>query len=230
MAIIGWGKYKAEFSKLDSAGAVSSWTEFGVIKEGTGLLTSEEGTKLEAPGEGGEMVAVKYQKATPVWNHTLYIKKGDVAPINDNDGQVEGEYAFRITPEDPTVEGVYMPRCSVYITYAFGSAMGKEANYRFTGLKPTTGNMLQSYWAAIAASPTSLSFTDEADAVGKVITILSGGGAASVTSSEAWATATVSGTSVTVKVSANVGIARTAFVTITRDGVSAVVNISQEAA
>jgi hypothetical protein len=96
------------------------------------------------------------------------------------------------------------------------------------------GKAIYSYvLGALSVSPTSLSFTAAADATGKTITASSTGNLtyAGVDSSVEWLTVTRSGKVATVKVAANTNSeARTADITLTADGVSTVVTVTQAGA
>lgn len=75
-------------------------------------------------------------------------------------------------------------------------------------------------------NPTSLSFAKAADTTGKTITATATG-AVTAQSSESWATVTVSEKVVTVKVAANSGKERKAYVTVLADDKAATVEVIQ---
>ncbi|MDR2765128.1 MAG: major capsid protein [Tannerella sp.] len=81
----------------------------------------------------------------------------------------------------------------------------------------------------LAVAPASLSFTESADATGQTITATAVG-ALTATSDQPWATVTVAGNVATVTVAANTGAARMANITLTADGKTAVVPVTQAAA
>jgi hypothetical protein len=79
----------------------------------------------------------------------------------------------------------------------------------------------------LIVSPASLAFTSAADTVGQAVTATATGALTAV-SDQAWATATVSGNVATVKVTANTtGAARTANITLSADGKTVVVVVTQ---
>jgi hypothetical protein len=78
------------------------------------------------------------------------------------------------------------------------------------------------------ASPLSLDFTNAADSTGKIITVASAG-TVTASSSQAFATAAVTGGEVKITVSSNSGAARNAVITITQGGKSIKATVSQEA-
>lgn len=99
----------------------------------------------------------------------------------------------------------------------------------------TAGKSIMSYpgGAQLTVTPTSLSFTNSADAVGKTITSTSTGNLtyAGADSTADWITVTRALKVATVKVTANTNSeARTANVTLTADGISTIVVVTQAGA
>lgn len=102
-------------------------------------------------------------------------------------------------------------------------------------LAVTAGKPITSYngSAGLTVSPTTLSFTAAADAVGKTITATSTGNLtyAAAPSGQDWITVTRALKVATVKVAANTNSeSRTANVTVTADGLTAVVPVTQAGA
>lgn len=145
MAKLSWGKPKIETAPSTAGAPGTTFTEFPTIKEDTALLTTTKGTKLEAKGEGGEQVDVRYAKNSYVFECQVFVKKGDTRPIEDTDGQISGNHAVRLTPEDDTLEGFIMDNCAVSVEETWSSKEGKLLKYTFDGLKPATGKILKPY-------------------------------------------------------------------------------------
>lgn len=108
-------------------------------------------------------------------------------------------------------------------------------DFTVTPMAVTAGKSISSYvgGATLEVTPTTLSFTSAADAVGKTITATSTGNLtyAGAASGEEWLTVTRTGKVATVKVLANTNSeARTANVTVTADGISAIVPVTQAGA
>jgi hypothetical protein len=78
----------------------------------------------------------------------------------------------------------------------------------------------------LIVSPTSLTFTSAADTVGQTVTATATGALTAV-SDAAWATVTVASNVATVTVTANTGAARTANITLSADGKTVVVKVTQ---
>lgn len=149
MAQLSWGKPSIEFGKCGADGAApTTWDKlaFDPVENST-KLTPTKGEKKEAKVEGGENEAVKYGKNTYVFEFEVRGAKGRTKPIPDSDGVVEGEYAVRLTPEDPTVEGILIDKSTVSVEETFDTAEGKKWKYTFDVLKPTTGNQVKPYTA-----------------------------------------------------------------------------------
>jgi hypothetical protein len=81
----------------------------------------------------------------------------------------------------------------------------------------------------LVVSPVALSFSKAADTTGKTITAETSETLTAI-SDQTWATVTVSSNVATVKVTANAGAERTANITLTADGKSVVVVVTQAAA
>ena len=228
MAILSWGKPKIEIAPSTGGVAGSVFTTFPVVKEGTAQLTPTKGNKLEATGEGGEQVDVRYSKNKYAFTCQVFVKKGDSRPISDNDGVILDNYTVRLTPEDDTTEGFIMDSCAVSVDEAWTSAEGKLLTYTFDGLKPASGNIVKPYIGnALVVAPTALYFGAAADASGKTITATSTGDV-SATSSEAWATVTCAAKVATVKVTINdTSAVRTAVITLNADGKTTNVTVTQ---
>lgn len=231
MSVLSWGKPKLE-TALSTAGTPGAYTELPVPVEGSSKLTTSKGGKLEAKQEGGEIVDSKYKANTYVFEFELFAKKGSTKPIADTNGIIAGKYAIRLTPEDPTTEGWVMENCTVSIEDTWDAENGKKWKYTFEALNPASGSMLKEYTAnTLEVSPTSLSFSAAEDATGKTITASSSGNITAASSDEDWATVIYSLKVATVKVSANANTdARTANVSITADGKTVIVVVTQAGA
>lgn len=151
MAQLSWGKPKIEFGKCGINGANPSvWTvlPYDPVENST-KLTPTKGEKKEAKVEGGENEAVKYAKNTYAFEFEVRSALGRSKPIEDSDGVIEGEYAFRITPEDAACEGILIDRSVVSMEETFDTAEGKKWKYTVDVLKPTTGNQVKPYTAPV---------------------------------------------------------------------------------
>jgi len=232
MAKVSWGKPIVEIAPSTSGAPGTVFTALPEIVENTALLTTTKGEKLEAKGEGGEVIDSKYKANSYMFECEVYVKKGDSKPIEDTDGVIVGDYTVRLTPEDDTQAGWIIAVARVSVEETWSSAIGKKWKYTFDALKPATGKMLDDYTkSALVVDPVSLSFTAAADTVGKTITATSTGDVTAASSDEDWATVTYAGKVVTVKVEANLNTdARTANVSITADNKTVNVVVTQEGA
>lgn len=148
MAILSWGKPKVEIGESVAGAVASTWTTLPEIVEKTALLTTEKGAKIEAPGEGGEIIDTRYSKNKYKFEAELFVKKGDTKPISDVDGTITKKYSVRLTPEDDTLEGWQIDNSSVSVEETWSSDKGKNWKYTFDGLKPATGTILKAYTKA----------------------------------------------------------------------------------
>ena len=228
MAILAWGKCKIEFANSVAGTPSGIWTEIDTPKEDTTKITPTAGAEVTAIEEGGEVVDFRTAKNSYTFEFDLFVKKGVARSFDDNDGVIPGEFAFRITPEDASNEGVQIDRCSLRVEESYTTADGKILHYVAKCLKPASGKIIKPYVAnGLVISKAKLYFSNAADTTGKVITATSTG---NVTASKdaSWITVSTSGKDTTVKVEANTtGNVRIGVVTITADGKSAQAEIVQ---
>lgn len=228
MAIISWGKPTIEYAKSVNGVPNGSWTQIDTPKEETTQLTTTQGDKKEATEEGGAVVDVRYGANSYQLVFTLYAKKGKVKPLPDSNGVIEGNYAWRITPEDPACEGVLIENSTVSVQDAYTPADGKTWIYTVEVLKPASGDMLKPYaGSTLTAAPTALYFGGAEDDTGKQVSVTATG-AVSASASDSWITTSVSAQTVTVKVSANdSGSLRTGYVNLSADDKSCTLKVVQ---
>lgn len=149
MAQLSWGKPTIEFGKCGADGAApTTWTKLSYDPvENSTKLTPTKGEKKEAKVEGGENEAVKYGKNTYVFEFEIRAALGRTKPIEDADGVVADEYAFRLTPEDSACEGILIDRSVVSVEETFDTTEGKKWKYTVDVLKPIEGNQVKPYTA-----------------------------------------------------------------------------------
>ncbi len=147
MKQVTWGKPKLEVAKFVEGGSPTSWIIVPTQKENTVKLTIEKGDKKELKGEGGEVVAVRYNKNKYKLECEVFIPHGVTPPIEENDGIVTSEYAVRLTPENPTLDGFIFDKTSVSVEGGWTSEEGMILKYTFDALQPPTGKILKPYTA-----------------------------------------------------------------------------------
>ena len=141
---LSWGKPTIKIGKLGDGGkAPSSWIDIPTPVENSTKLTPTKGAKKEAKIEGGENEAVKYAANTYTFEFEIRAGKGRAKPVEDVDGVISGEYAVKLQPEDPTVEGIVMDRSTMSMEETFDTDNGKKWKYTFDVLKPATGNQVK---------------------------------------------------------------------------------------
>ncbi len=141
---LSWGKPVIKIGKLGDGGkAPTSWIDIPTPVENSTKLTPTKGAKKEAKIEGGENEAVKYAANTYAFEFELRAGKGRAKPVEDIDGIIPGEYAVKLQPEDPTVEGIVIDRSVMSMEETFDTENGKKWKYTFDVLKPSTGNQVK---------------------------------------------------------------------------------------
>lgn len=151
MAVLSWGKPKLEYAKLVN-GAIptttGTWKLIDTPVENSTKLNVEKGEKKEAKEEGGGIVDVKVAKSKYSLEFELFAKKGKTKPIIDADGVVIDNYAIRLTPEDSTLKGYLIEKCSVSVEDSWDSENGGKWKYTFEALQPATGSTVKPYTSA----------------------------------------------------------------------------------
>lgn len=144
MAILSWGKPTIKIGKLQANGeAPQSWVDIPTPVENSTKLTPTKGTKVEAKVEGGENEDVRYGKNTYAFEFEIRAAKGRQKPFEDNDGVIEGEYAVKLQPEDPTVEGIIIDRGTLSMEPTYDTENGTKWKYTLDALKPKSGNTVK---------------------------------------------------------------------------------------
>lgn len=151
MSILSWGKCKIQHATSTKGTPGNDWEDWATPKEDTTKITPTAGTKKEATEEGGDLVDVYYGKTKYVLEFEMFVKKGETRPIEDNDGVIAGEHAFRVVPEDPTCEGSQIDFARGTVAESFSTADGKMLKYTFDCLKPAEGKIVKPYTAGAAS-------------------------------------------------------------------------------
>ena len=228
MAVLSWGKPRIQ--KCASVAGVpdGNWVDLDTPKQDTTKLTTTAGQEVTANEEGGDVVDSRSGKNTYSLEFDQFVKKGKARDFEDEDGIVPGEFAIRLIPEDESAEGFLIERATIRVEENFSPTDGKIRHVVVKAIKPASGKTLKPYTHnGLTVSVNELFFTSAADTTGKSITVTSTANPTAV-SSERWATAEVAGKTVKVKVEANTtGKVRKAVVTITADGKSALVDVTQ---
>jgi hypothetical protein len=220
--ILAWGEGTLKYGE-STGSETSAYTDFPTIVEKSATLTTTPGATLEARKQGGKMIAKRSSADTHVYVVEVYNAAGTVLPnIVKNKN-----YSISFTPENSAAPGFKMPYCSVTFEDRWDEDKGATVAYTFTELEPTSGEGFEWTLAVVTVNPTSLSFV--AGGESKTATVVTPG-SASVSSSESWLTASISGATITATAASNSGSARTATITVTQGSNTTTISISQAAA
>ena len=153
---LNWGKNRIDYTTSTGAPAQGAdWTQITKVREGTTVLTPNEGTDLEARIEGGEVIDSLPGKTTYQLDFEVFVEKGETMPFSDADGVVSGNYALRVIPvEDETCPAIQIDYCSIKAMHTYNTTDGWRIQYRVKGLKPTSGNTVKQYNATVAEPST----------------------------------------------------------------------------
>lgn len=139
--MLSWGKCTIWIGKLgEEDAAPSEWTKVPTPVENSTVLTATKGDKTEAKVEGGEVEAVKYGKNTYSLAFNIRAAKGRKKPVEDKNGTIDGNYAVKLQPEDPTVEGLDIKKATLSMLPSFSTADGTIWQYTADVLLPEDGS------------------------------------------------------------------------------------------
>lgn len=145
MSVLSWGKCLIQHSVSTDGAPSATWEDWDTPKEDTTTLTPTAGNETTATEEGGDVIDVRYGKTTYELTFTLFVKKGKKRPVDDNDGIITGEHAFRVIPEDTGCEGIQIDRSVLRVEENYSTADGKTLVYTAKVLKPATGKSVKPY-------------------------------------------------------------------------------------
>ena len=247
---LNWGKPRIFVRKCSNlVSNPNPFIEFPTPVQSSTTLETTKGDKVEAKVEGGENEDVRYNRNT--YQLTLRIRtlKDRLKPLVDEDGIITDEYELYIQPEDTTAPGMFMSRSTVSEADQFNADDGGAWEYTFDALKNKTAGKGQIQWGyvtvtgtaeagtlSVAFSPvenltlslTSLLFSKDIDEDGIVIACSESGASVTKPDAATWVTATVSGTSITITVAENSGAERTAVLTVSKDGKTGYITVTQQ--
>lgn len=147
MSILSWGKCSITKTTSTNGAPTTNWAAIDTPKEDTTKLTTTAGNETTATEEGGAIVDARFARASYQLEFDLFVKKGGTRPFTDNDGVIDGEWAFRVTPEDNTCEGIQIDRSIVRVEESYSTADGKLLHYVVRCLRPASGNTVKPYTA-----------------------------------------------------------------------------------
>ena len=157
MALLSWGKPTIKLGLIPANGSMSditTWIDVPTPVEGSTTLNTTKGDKKEAKLEGGGYADIKYNKNTYSLEFELYAQKGTTKPVSDSDGVIAGNYAIKLQPEDPTVEGIVIPKCALSVEDTWSAEDGGKWKYTADVLEPASGNQILWQVVTFASSGT----------------------------------------------------------------------------
>ena len=145
MAVLTWGIKSFETTESENGAPKtgSPWKKIDIPKKDSLRVETKEGETKEALDEAGNVVDSKTAQSSYELTFELFVKKGVARPFDDKDGVIEGEKAFRLIPDDPTVEGWQIDRSTVSSTIVYTTGEGILYKYKAKALKPKTGNVFK---------------------------------------------------------------------------------------
>lgn len=239
--IMAWSECTIEIGQTGVNGEMATSLEsIGTIKDKSSSLEPSDGDKLEAKASGGKTVAkeqleggyvLKTRVIEPDDNLLIKLNLGEASSEGDFNVRthiVDGDWSVKVTPKNAGAIGIKAPLTNIAYKPGWSEEEGNYADIEFEILQGDSGIWYTRFKkkAKLVVTPTSLNFANTADAAGKAISVTASGAITAV-SSENWCTVTTANKTVTAKVTANTGEARSAEITITADGKTATVKVQQ---
>lgn len=242
--IMSWSKCKVEIGRTGSDDAMATTlTDVGVINDKSTTLATEDGETLTATATGGIVVAE--EEGEPTVTLTYRIKEPSFAfeqmltgAVENADGDlvvstniVEDDFSLKLTPKNIGAIGIKARR--THISYRPGSSEeeGHYVDVTHKILACEDGELYKKFrvkssdWNGLTVSASSLYFG--ATASDKTVNVTATG-TVTASANVDWLTVEVTAQAVKVSAKANAGTsARTGRVTISADGKTAVVSVTQ---
>ncbi len=136
--ILSWGECTIETSPVGS----STWKSVGTVKDGSTKLSTQAGEEHLAKEEGGAVIARRVGCSTYTFEFDVFIGAGDKRPFDDEDGIIEGEHQFRVTPKSKKAVGFTIARSNVSCEDNYTTAEGILLHYVAKCLKPEKGKTI----------------------------------------------------------------------------------------
>lgn len=150
MATVSWGAPTLEFIKLQTASddptkadwsAMTGYTKIpgDILLEGSSSLNTTEGDTKELKNEKGEVVDSKQNPASYAFVTSVIKKKGEsvvtdaFSPVN---GVVSGNWAMRLTAEDPTTPGFLFRKSTITTSKGWSTDQGALDVLNIKGVVP----------------------------------------------------------------------------------------------
>lgn len=241
--IMSWSKCSIRIGKTGESDAMSNELKsIGIINDKSTTLEVGEGEKLQAKASGGIVVAqetsegeitLKARVKEPAFDFESGLTgaalnaAGDELTVRTH--IIQEDMSVEVTPKNIGATGIRVRKSSMTYKPGYSEDEGHYADVTWTVLACEDEELYTKFKkkALPVCNPLALSFTAAADATGKVVAVSGLTGVVTASTDQSWVTPTVSGQNVTVKVTANSGTARTALVSITVNGSTNKVLVSQ---
>lgn len=150
MAVLSWGECLITHAISIDGYPASAWGGVDTPKEDTTKLTTTAGSEQLATREGGSTVDARYGRSNYQLEFDIFVQKGMPRPFSDEDGNIVGEHAFRVSPEGEGCEGIQIDRCKLRCEESYSTAEGKLLHYVAKILRPAQGKSIKPYTDAKA--------------------------------------------------------------------------------
>lgn len=241
--IMSWSKCFIKIGKTGLHDAMADVLEsIGVINDKSTTLEVGEGEKLQAKATGGVVVAqevsegeitLKARIKEPSFEFEAMLTGAELDEASGNlkikTHIINDDISVEVTPKNIGATGIRIRKSNMTYKPGYSEDEGHYADVTWTVLACEDEELYTKFKKRPLpiCAPSSLSFASTADATGKVVAVSGLTGTVAAVSDQTWATLIVSGQNVTVKVTANTGVARTANLSVTVNGSTNKILISQ---
>lgn len=143
MAVLSWGECLITHAISVDGYPVKPWGGVDTPKEDSTKLTTAAGSEQLATREGGSTVDSRYNLSSYQLEFDIFVQKGMPRPFSDDDGNIVGEHAFRISPEGEGCEGIQIDLCKLRVEETYTTAEGKLLHYVAKILRPAEGKSVK---------------------------------------------------------------------------------------
>lgn len=141
--ILNWGECTMRYAQSVAGKPTGRWTKLPTPKKDTTKVIPQAGDTKEALDEGDNIIDALYGYNKYDLEFDLFLKKGEEEAFEDNNGLVDGMFAFQIIPLDPTTKGVQIDAVKLRLLDPYDTANGTLLQYRGKCLKPASGNTVK---------------------------------------------------------------------------------------
>lgn len=139
MKTISWGKPGIYYRKKSD----QYFSKVADAVEGSAQLTFNEGDKMEARVEGGDVEAVKYKAGSYELEYGVREAAETTQHIPHVNGVVADTYVIAVIPENPAAPGIFIEASSTVVGTNYTAEEGMTTTYKHAAMAAATGSAVK---------------------------------------------------------------------------------------